>query len=313
MVGVINHVANPDVEAAIGLARAAEGAGAAWIGIADAFWWRDVWMLLGEVASRTERIELGPAMTNPYMRHRFHTASALATLQERAPGRVFCGIAAGGSEVTAAAGISRQNAAERVAELVTFLREVETTGTLDAASGRGLDIGLDPVPILMAGRGDRMLRAAGALADRVLLWAIPASDLERSASIVRAGASGRPRPPELVWAPLVRHRDAPQASIMHVAVYASLNTVAPVRLGWGLDDARVEAIREQLVRGDVPAAGALVPPDALEDLVFEDLDPTPVAAVARGLGVSSLAVPGFDPATVGDHVGWAASVEDLLD
>ncbi len=313
MVGVINHVPNPDVEAAVGLAQAAEGAGAAWIGVADAFWWRDVWMLLGEVASRTERIELGPAMTNPYMRHRFHTASALATLQELAPGRVFCGIAAGGSEVTAAAGISRQDAAEKVTELVTFLREVETTGTLDAASGRGLDIGLDPVPILMAGRGDSMLRAAGALADRVLLWAIPASDLERSASIVRDGASGRARPPELVWAPLVRHRDAPQASIMHVAVYASLNTVAPVRLGWGLDDSRVDAIREQLVRGDLPAAGALVPPEALEDLVFEDLDPAPVAAIARGLGVSSLAVPGFDPATVGDHVGWAASVEALLD
>lgn len=313
MVGVISHVPNPDVEAAVGLARAAQGAGATWIGIADAFWWRDVWMLLGEVASKTEHIELGPAMTNPYMRHRFHMASALATLQELAPGRVFCGIAAGGSEVTAAAGISRQDAAARVAELVAFLREVETTGTLDAASGRGLDVGLDPVPVLMAGRGDNMLRAAGALADRVLLWAIPASDLERSASIVHAGASGRPRPPELVWAPLVRHRDAPQASIMHVAVYASLNTVAPVRLGWGLDATRVEAIREQLVRGDLPAAGALVPPAALADLVFEDLDPAPIAAVARGLGVSSLAVPGFDPATVGDHVGWAASVEALLD
>ena len=313
MVGVINHVANPDVEAAVGLAQAAEGAGAAWIGVADAFWWRDVWMLLGEVASQTERIELGPAMTNPYMRHRFHTASALATLQELAPGRVFCGIAAGGSEVTAAAGISRQDAPAKVAELVTFLREVETTGALDAASGRGLDVGLDPVPVLMAGRGDSMLRTAGALADRVLLWAIPASDLERSASIVHDGASGRARPPELVWAPLVRHRNAPPASIMHVAVYASLNTVASVRLGWGLDDTRVEAIREQLVRGDLPAASALVPPEALEDLVFEDLDPAPIAAVARGLGVSSLAVPGFDPATVGDHVGWAASVEALLD
>ncbi|MDE0655495.1 MAG: LLM class flavin-dependent oxidoreductase [Acidimicrobiaceae bacterium] len=313
MVGVINHVANPDVEAAVGLAQAAEGAGAAWIGVADAFWWRDVWMLLGEVALQTERIELGPAMTNPYMRHRFHTASALATLQELAPGRVFCGIAAGGSEVTAAAGISRQDAPEKVAELVTFLRAVETTGTLDASSGRGLDIRLDPVPILMAGRGDTMLRAAGALADRVLLWAIPASDLERSASIVRAGASGRPRPPELVWAPLVRHRDAPQRSIMHVAVYASLNTVAPVRLGWGLDNTRVEAIREQLVRGDLSAAGALVPPSALEDLVFEDLDPAPIAAIARRLGVSSLAVPGFDPATLAGHIAWAASVEALLD
>ena len=312
MVGVISHVPNPDIDQAIRLAQSAEGAGAQWIGIADAFWWRDVWLLLGEAAPATERIQLGPAMTNPYMRHRFHTASALATLQEKAPGRVFCGIAAGGSEVTAAAGISRKDAAARVAELVAFLRGVSAGGTLDAASGRTLDIDLHPVPILIAGRGDQMLRAAGALADRVLLWAIPASDLERSASVVRDGAARRTRPPELVWAPLVRHRDAPPASIMHVAVYASLNTAGAVRRGWGLDDARVDAIRAELVRGDLTAAAALVPPAALEDLVFEDPDPAPIAAITRELGVSSLAVPGFDPATVGDHVRWAASVESLL-
>ena len=312
MVGVINHVPNPDPGQAVGLAQSSEGAGAEWIGVADAFWWRDVWLLLGEVAAATERIELGPAMTNPYMRHRFHTASALATLQEMAPGRVFCGIAAGGSEVTAAAGIPRRDAAARVTELVTFLREVSAGGTLDAASGRGLDVDLDSVPILMAGRGDQMLRTAGALADRVLLWAIPASDLERSASIVGDGAARRPRPPELIWAPLVRHGDAPQASILHVAVYASLNTASAVRHRWGLDDARSEAIRAELVRGDVSAAGALVPPAALDDLVFDDPDPAPIAAIARGLGVSSLAVPGFAPATVGDHIGWAASVEALL-
>ena len=313
MVGVINHVPNPDVDQAVALARAAEGAGAGWIGVADAFWWRDVWMLLGAVAQATKRIEVGPAMTNPYMRHRFHTASALATLQEMAPDRVLCGVSAGGSEVTAAARISRRDAAARVAELAAFLREVAAGGTLDAASGRGLDVDLGPVPILIAGRGDQMLRTAGATADRVLLWAIPASDLERSASIIHDGAARRPRPPELIWAPLVRHRDAPSASIQHVAVYASLNTIAEVRHGWGLDDARVEAVRAQLVRGDVAAAGALVPPAALEDLVFEDPDPAPIAAIARSLGVSSLAVPGFGPATVGDHVRWAASVEALLD
>ena len=312
MAGVIGHVPNPSPGQAVGLAQAAEGAGAEWIGLADAFWWRDVWMLLGEAASATARIEVGPAMTNPYMRHRFHTASALATLQETAPGRVFCGIAAGGSEVTAAARISRRDAAARVAELATFLREVAATGTLDAASGRGLDVALDPVPILMAGRGDQMLRTAGARADRVLLWAIPASDLERSVSVVRRGAAHRPRPPEVIWAPLVRHADAPQGSIMHVAVYASLNTAAEVRQGWGLDDIQVEAVREKLVRGDLPAAAALVPPAALDDLVFEDPDPARIAATASSLGVSSLAVPGFDPATVADHVRWAASVEALL-
>ena len=312
MVGVISHVPNPSVAQAIGLARAAEGAGARWIGVADAFWWRDVWMLLGEVAAATERIEIGPAMTSPYMRHRFHTASALATLQEAAPGRVFCGVAAGGSEVTAAAGISRRDAAAQVAALVTLLHEVAASGKLDAASGRGLEVGLAPVPILMAGRGDQMLRTAGAMADRVLLWAIPASDLDRSASIVRDGAAHRPRPPEMIWAPLVQHRDAPRTSILHVAVYASLNTAAVARRGWGLDGARVEAIRAELVRGDVSAAGALVPPAALKDLVFEDPDPARVSAIARGLGVSSLAVPGFDPATIGGHIGWASSVEALL-
>ena len=312
MVGVINHVPNPDAGMAVGLAGAAEEAGAQWIGVADAFWWRDVWLLLGEVASATERIELGPAMTNPYMRHRFHTASALATLQELAPDRVFCGIAAGGSELTAAAGIPRRDAAARITELVTLLREVSAGGILDAASGRGLDVDLAPVPILMAGRGDQMLRTAGALADRVLLWAIPASDLERSTSIVHDGAAHRPRPPELIWAPLVRHGDAPQASMLHVTVYASLNTAAAVRQRWGLDDARCEAIRAELVRGDVSSAGALVPPAALDDLVFDDPDPAPIASIARGLGVSALAVPGFDPATVGGHISWAVSVEALL-
>ena len=312
MVGVINHVPNPDISQAVGLARMAEKASAGWIGIADAFWWRDVWMLLAQVASATERIEIGPAMTNPYMRHRFHTASALATLQEMAPGRVFCGVAAGGSEVTAAARISRADAAARVAELVTCVRDVVGGGILDATSGRSLETDLDPVPILMAGRGDQMLHTAGALADRVLLWAIPASDLERSASIVRHGAARRPEPPELIWAPLVRHGDALDRSILHVAVYASLNTTAPVRHLWGLGDVRSEAIRTELVRGDVASAATLVPPAALKDLVFEDADPASIAAIARRLGVSSLAVPGFDPATVGGHVAWAASVEALL-
>ena len=312
MPGVISHIANPDPEQAVGLATSAEAAGATWIGLADAFWWRDVWMLLGEVARSTDRIEVGPAMTNPYMRHFFHTAAALATLQELAPGRVFCGIAAGGSELTAAAGIPRGDAAGQVGSLVAFLREVTATQILDADSGRNLDVALDQVPILVAGRGDGMLRAAGETADRVLLWAIPASDLERSVSVIRDGGRGRSAGPDLIWAPLVRHDDAPEESIMHVAVYATLNTAAEVRADWGFDDGLVAAMRSELVRGDLPAAAALVPRRALDDLVFEDTDPAPLAEVARTLGVSSLAVPGFAVEAVGAHVRWAASVEALL-
>ena len=54
-VGVIAHLPNPDFEAVGSLARAAEAAGADWLGLPDAFWWRDTWLLLAEAARATRR------------------------------------------------------------------------------------------------------------------------------------------------------------------------------------------------------------------------------------------------------------------
>ena len=312
MTGVIGHITNPTIDESVALARAAEAAGAAWIGFADAFWWRDVWMTLTRVAAATSTVEIGPAMTNAYLRHPFHTVSALATLQELAPDRTFAGITAGGSEVTMAAGRSRADAPERVRELVELLRSAADGAPLDAASGRSLDVPLASLPVLVAGRGDRMLRTAGANADRVLLWAIPDSDLHRSVEVILAGAEGRDDRPELVWAPLAEHDERLRASILHVAVYASLNTRPEVRRVWGLDDALVDEIRTTLVGGGTAAAVSLVPEAALDDLLVRDLDPSTVATRARALGVRSIAVPGYGVDTVSTHLDWAAAVEQAL-
>ncbi len=312
MVGVIGHIVNPTPPQSVELARNAERAGAGWIGFADAFWWRDVWMALLRIADATSTIEIGPAMTNPYLRHPFHTLSALATLQEAAPGRVFAGITAGGSEVSAAAGRSRRDAPDRVRTLVDLIRRVEGGAPLDDESGRGLDLDLGPVPILIAGRGSEMLRVAGGVADRVLLWAIPDSDLERTVDVIMSEASGREPAPQLVWAPLVEHDETLRPSIMHVAVYASLNTRRDVRSAWGLDDELVSRIRADLVRGGTEAAASMVPAAALADLVVGHRHAEHIAARARSLGVDSIAVPGFGVESVGDHVAWAAEVEALL-
>ena len=86
------------------LAGAAEAAGADWLGLPDAFWWRDTWLLLAEAARATTRLEIGPMVTNPYLRHPFHTVAAVASLQDLAGARVFVGIGAGGSEVSAPPG-----------------------------------------------------------------------------------------------------------------------------------------------------------------------------------------------------------------
>src|SRR5437773_4746011 len=135
-VGVISHLHNPSFAQVRELAVAAEEAGADWLGLPDAFWWRDTWLLLAEAARVTERIEIGPLVTNPYLRHPFHTVAAVASLQDLAGKRVFVGLGAGGSEVWGAAGVSRRDAPKRVGALATLLHRVAQGRPLDPASGR---------------------------------------------------------------------------------------------------------------------------------------------------------------------------------
>ncbi len=313
MTGVIGHIPNPSPAQVVDLAVASEGAGADWLGLADAFWWRDVYMLLSHAAQATQRLALGPAMTNPYLRHPFHTVSALATLQELAPNRVFCGIAAGGSEVTVAAGIERSDAAARAGALATTLRSVIAGGPLDPGSGRGLDVGFSAdVPVLMAGRGNAMLSMAGRTADRVLLWAIPQSDLARSVERIQAAATRANRHVELWWSPLVAHPGVSEGSIGHAAVYAALNTHNELRLRWGLDAQGVEAIRAALVAGNTSEAIALVPAAAWDELVWDPAASDTVVETAKELGVTKVAVPGFSLDTIEAQLHWATAVEQQL-
>lgn len=307
-VGVISHLANPTFEEVGALARAAETAGADWLGLPDAFWWRDTWLLLAEAARATTRVSIGPVVTNPYLRHPFHTAAALASLQDLAGERVFVGIGAGGSEVSGAAGIARKDAPARVKELAHLLRRLERGEPLDPMSGRALEIPLHPVQVLIAGRGDGILRVGGEVADQVLLWAIPRSDLARSASVVAAGALATDRRPELIWAPLVDHGGDSRARLHTIAAYSVLNSHAGLHARWGLNVTTLRDLRDRLVSGGAAAAQSLVPQAALDDLIFEDPEPSGIGAHAVDLGATSIAVPAFSIDEVGARVAWARQV-----
>jgi len=60
----------------------------------------DVWIELGLIAAATERIGLGPGVTNPVTRHPAVTASAAATLQAESGGRAVLGLGRGDSALT---------------------------------------------------------------------------------------------------------------------------------------------------------------------------------------------------------------------
>jgi hypothetical protein len=157
-----------------------------------------------------------------------------------------------------------------------------------------------------------MLDVAGRSADRALLWAVPVSDLERSAAVISAGVqAGREAyglRPEVVWAPLVDHGGESRRRVQTIAAYSVLNSRPEVQMRWGVDRSTVDRLREVLVGGGAAAAQGFVPAVALEDLILHDPSPTRVGVLARKLGAASLAVPAFSIDEVGQRVAWAREV-----
>jgi 5,10-methylenetetrahydromethanopterin reductase len=57
--------------------------------------YEDIWIHLGLAAIATKRIGLGTAVLVPHLRHVMATASAIATVERLAPGRLVCGFGTG--------------------------------------------------------------------------------------------------------------------------------------------------------------------------------------------------------------------------
>jgi 5,10-methylenetetrahydromethanopterin reductase len=309
-VGLITHLDNPSLADVRALARAAEAAGADWLGLPDAFWWRDTWILAAEAARVTKRLAVGPVVANPYTRHPFVTLAAVATLQDLAGPRVILGVGAGGSEVAGAAKISRADAPERTVELAGLFRRVAAGEPLDEGSGRSLEVPLAPARLLVGGRGSRMLRAAGEVADEALLWAVPRSELARTVDLVHQG-SVRRRPElagvSITWAPLVERDSASRALVRRAAAYAVLNNRDETRERWGVGPDLVARIRKLLLAGDTDAAERLVPDAVAADLSVSR-DVNTAAGVAAGMGAAGIALAAVDVGEVEKQVAWARSV-----
>jgi alkanesulfonate monooxygenase SsuD/methylene tetrahydromethanopterin reductase-like flavin-dependent oxidoreductase (luciferase family) len=309
-VGLITHIDNPSVADVTALARAAESAGADWLGLPDAFWWRDTWILAAEAARMTQRLAVGPVVTNPYTRHPFVTLAAIATLQDLAGPRVILGVGAGGSEIGGAARISRADSPERTVDLAGLIRRVTAGQPLDKTSGRRLEVPLAPARIIVGGRGARMLRTAGEVADEALLWAVPRSELARTVDLVHQGSARRQTELEdvsITWAPLVERGKASRALLRRAAAYAVLNNRAETRERWGVGDDLTSRVRQLLLAGDTDEAERLIPDAVPEDLSVPQ-DVATAAQVARNIGAAGITLAAVDVDEAGEQVAWARSV-----
>jgi 5,10-methylenetetrahydromethanopterin reductase len=165
---------------------------------------RDTFVILGQAASRTSRLGLFPAVTNPITRHPSVLAGAIQTVEELAPGRVKFVI---GTGYTSASTIGRKPAT--LAEMRSCITTVKsllagkmvdwngTPGRLAYASGRA-------IPVLMAASGPKAIEVAGEIADGVLLLVgfnrgIVETALEHLERGVRRGGR-RLEDLEIIWA-----------------------------------------------------------------------------------------------------------------
>lgn len=177
----------------------------------------DPWPLLGAIAASTDRVWLGPLVTNATIRHPAHIAVASATLQGLSAGRFVLGLGAGAgprspfSEELTMVGLEPESASVRrakVSEAIEVIRRLWTGGggfegehySLCEAAGFAVP---EPVPqIIVGANGPKMCRIAGARGDGVNLHSHE-EDLGGLISIVLDAATGG-RPIVTVEAPMER-------------------------------------------------------------------------------------------------------------
>jgi 5,10-methylenetetrahydromethanopterin reductase len=244
----------------VALAEAA-GLGAVWVGDSPVLW-RELYVLLGAAATRTSRVRLGPAVTNPVSRHVAVTASALMTLQELSGGRAALGLGLGASAVRTVGG--------RPARLAELERAVAEIRALWAGSD-GLAYGASqpPIPVHVGASGPRMLELSGRISDGCL--AVVGVHARQLAAARDRVAMGDPRDGfELTfWVPFAIADDPGEArEAVKPYVARSLRHPLPAELT-DLEREAAEAIQASYTYGQHLAPGApqarLVPDEIVGD------------------------------------------------
>jgi 5,10-methylenetetrahydromethanopterin reductase len=164
--------------------------------ITDHFNNRNVYVSLSFIANYTDRIRLGPGVTNPYLIHPVMTAQSVASLDEVAPGRVLCGIGAGDRTSLDIVGAEMTSPVRTVRETVEIIRrqlarekEGYEGSIYRIKPGAKFNFKVENhIPIYVGAQGPKMLQLAGGIGDGALINASHPDDIDRAVKQIRKGA-----------------------------------------------------------------------------------------------------------------------------
>lgn len=175
-----------------------ESAGVETIWLANHLFQRDPSVLAAAALAATRRVRAGLMSMSPYSMHPVQAVMAAATLNEQFPGRVLLSFGTGAPGDLDAAGIGRPAPLATLRESLEMARALLTgeavrfKGRRFHLAGRAMVTGAQPMPVMLAATGPRMLRLAGELADGVQLSAATSPGFVRwQLEQVAEGAKGR--------------------------------------------------------------------------------------------------------------------------
>lgn len=166
----------------------------------------DPFLTMAQVGPQLTSARMGVAVCNPVTRHPTVVANMMASLNRLYPGRLGLGIGAGASPLKAL-GLPSATISE-LTSFVTACREL-LQGRPAAVGANDLRVGFlgvsgsalntdDSVTIRIAAGGPKSLRAAGAIADEVILGTIEPVLVETAIAQIRAGACDAGRDPSSI-------------------------------------------------------------------------------------------------------------------
>ncbi len=209
----------------IHLAKVSEESGFSHIWVGDSHLiWREAYVNMAAMLLNTSKTKFGTGVTNPLTRHPSVLASAYATLEEYAPGRMIVGIGLGDSSV--------ETMGLKPSTLGNFEKSIQQMRELLAGKEAELPSGkihlLHPckgkVPIYIAASGPKMLELSGRIADGIIvLVGIADEYIAHAKEKIAAGAKAAGRKLEdinlVLWVPCAVSDTAPAKDAVkaHVA------------------------------------------------------------------------------------------------
>jgi 5,10-methylenetetrahydromethanopterin reductase len=211
----IEFVPDKPIEKLLTWTKLAEEAGFDNVWITDHYNNRNVWATLTALALNTEKIAMGPGVTNPFHISPALTASAAVTINELSNGRAVIGIGAGDKVTLSGLGIKWERPVSAVVESIKYMRKL-TEGSKAKLDGKVfkvkgaklaivkkepvLDADGNPkmkdgkpvkrgprIPIYAGAQGPMMLKATAKVADGILINASHPKDFKIAMEKIREG------------------------------------------------------------------------------------------------------------------------------